>query len=227
MTLFADNLAAIRRRMEAAAGAAGRDPAGVSLIAVSKGQPREAVEAALAAGQRRFGENRVQEAKAKFAPLRETRSGLVLHLIGSLQTNKAEEAVRLFDVIETLDRPHLADALVKAIRKTGRTPRLFIEINLGAEPQKAGIAPDSLAEFLVYCRKAELNVTGLMAIPPQNTGPEPFFRQLKSLADAHSLPHISMGMSDDFEAAIGRGATEVRVGTALFGVRMPEAGAGA
>jgi pyridoxal phosphate enzyme (YggS family) len=188
-------------------------------MAVGKTQPQEAIAMALAAGQRLFGENRVQEAKTKFEGLRTAEPGLRLHLIGPLQTNKAEDAVRLFDVIEVLDRPALADALARAMQKTGRAPQFYIEVNLGAEPQKAGIAPGDLAAFLAYARKAGLSVTGLMAIPPQEGDPEPYFRQLKKLADEHNLSHISMGMSADFEAAIRCGATEVRIGTALFGAR--------
>jgi pyridoxal phosphate enzyme (YggS family) len=206
--------------MAAAAGAMGRDVAAIRLIAVSKGQSTDDVKEALKAGQRCFGENRVQEAEAKFGPLRALYSDLELHLVGPLQTNKAEAAVQLFDVIETLDRPKLAQELAKAITKTGRTPRLSIEINSGNEPQKAGIAPAALGDFLAFCNQGcGLSVTGLMCIPPHTTDPEPYFRELKTLADQHGLSHISMGMSADFETAIRCGATEVRVGTALFGAR--------
>jgi len=191
------------------------------LIAVSKGQPPAAIEAALKAGQLAFGENRVQEAKTKFALLRPHWPDLRLHMIGPLQTNKAEDAVLLFDVIETLDRPRLADALARAIKKLNRAPALYIEVNIGNEPQKAGIEPDGLGVFLAYCRtECGLTVTGLMAIPPQAEDTAPYFTKLKTLADAHGLPHISMGMSADFEAAIRCGATEVRVGSALFGPRQ-------
>ena len=172
----------------------------------------------MAAGQYCFGENRVQEAAEKFAALRTPE--LELHLIGPLQTNKAEAAVRLFDVIQTLDRAKLAAALAKAIQKTGCHPRLYVEINSGREAQKAGIAPEALDDFLHLCRDVyALTVTGLMCIPPQTDDPVPHFRLLKGLADRHALPHISMGMSADFSQAIACGATEVRIGTAIFGAR--------
>lgn len=215
---IAVNLAATRRAIAEAAIAAGRDPAGVRLIAVSKFHDGAAVQAAMAAGQYCFGENRVQEAAEKFAALRTPE--LELHLIGPLQTNKAEAAVRLFDVIQTLDRAKLAAALAKAIQKTGRHPRLYVEINSGHEAQKAGIAPEALDDFLRLCRDAyALTVSGLMCIPPQTDDPAPHFRLLKDLADRHALPHISMGMSADFTQAIACGATEVRIGTAIFGAR--------
>jgi pyridoxal phosphate enzyme (YggS family) len=224
MTNIADNLKIVRSKIDAAARAAGRDHAdpmtAVTLVAVTKTHPVEAVQAALAVGQRIFGENRVQEAKTKYSDLRTTYSDLELHLIGPLQTNKAEDAVTLFDVIETLDRPKLADALAAAIRKTGRKPVFYIEINIGAETQKAGIAPDELGNFLRYCRDdCGLNVAGLMCIPPQGQDPAPFFSRMRELAFQHNLPHLSMGMSADFETAIREGATSVRVGTAIFGAR--------
>jgi len=218
--IIARNLEAIRQRMAAAARGAGRDPGTVHLVAVSKTKTEEDIRAALDAGQKFFGENRVQEAKVKFAPLRAEYPDLKLHLIGPLQTNKAEDAVRLFDVIETLDRPRLATALAEAMKKTGCRPELYIEVNIGAEPQKAGIAPDMLADFLAFCREGcGLAVTGLMTIPPQHEDPAPSFTRLRELAERHNLPNLSMGMSADFEEAIRCGATEVRVGTAVFGVR--------
>lgn len=220
MSGIAENLGIIRRRIDEAARRAGRDPAGIRLIAVSKTHSAEQVREAIAAGQCVFGENRVQEAGAKFADLRAEYPALELHLIGSLQTNKAEDAVRHFDVIQTLDRKSLADALSKAIRKTGRTPRLYIEINIGEEPQKAGLTPADLPSFLDYCRERGLKAEGLMCIPPLGQNPEGFFRHMKEMADRFGLTHLSMGMSGDFETAIVCDATEIRVGTAIFGERV-------
>lgn len=220
MLNISSNLKTIKSKITAAAKAAGRESNAVRLIAVSKTQPVEAVKAALDAGQTCFGENRVQEAKGKFAALRTENPRLELHLIGPLQTNKTEEAVKLFDVIQTLDRPALAAALAKAIKKTGKTPRLYVEVNIGAEPQKAGVLPDNLESFLRLCRDDYgLKIEGLMCIPPFGQDPEPFFLALKQLAGTHDLPNISMGMSADYETAIRCGATEVRVGTVLFGER--------
>ncbi len=220
MTVIEENLSFIREKIATAAFKAGRDPGGVRLVAVSKFHPVEAITEALQAGQTRFGENRVQEAAAKFPALRRAHPGLELHLIGPLQTNKAEAAVELFDVIQTLDRPALAAALAKAIRKTGQSPRLYIEVNLGREPQKAGVMPEALDDFLRQCRDEHgLSPCGLMCIPPHGEDPAPHFRALKTLADRHTLAHVSMGMSADYEAAIACGATEVRIGTALFGER--------
>lgn len=215
------NLDNLTKKIAAAAKAAGRDPSGVKLIAVSKFQPVEAVEAARNAGQTCFGENRVQEAKGKYASLRAQHPSLELHLIGPLQTNKAEEAVKLFDVIQTLDRPRLAAALAAAMKKSGKTPRLYVEVNIGHEPQKSGVLPEDLDNFLKQCREDYgLKVEGLMCIPPFEDDPSPHFRHLKQLADRHHLKHISMGMSADFEQAIACGATEVRIGTAIFGERL-------
>lgn len=207
--MIKENLAAIHKRA-----------AGATLIAVSKTFGVECVREALDAGQRVFGENRVQEAKSKFADLRAEYSDIELHMIGALQSNKAVDAVELFDVIQTLDRPSLAEALAKAVIKTGRHPRLYMEINIGEEPQKAGIAPDKAEDFLNYCRGIGLQVSGLMCIPPQDKDPTPFFLRMRELKDGLSLPHLSMGMSADFEAAINCGATEVRVGSAIFGSRI-------
>jgi pyridoxal phosphate enzyme (YggS family) len=220
MNNIENNIQSVRSKIEAAAKAAGRDPSSVKLIAVSKTKSLDDVQAALIAGQMRFGENRVQEAKGKFAALRDSYSDLELHLIGPLQTNKAEEAVRLFDVIETLDRPKLADAMASAVKKVDRAPVFYIEVNIGNEPQKAGIAPDEVGEFLDYCRsKCGLNVIGLMCIPPQHDDPEHHFKRMAALAIKHKLAHLSMGMSSDYEIAIKCGATDVRVGTAIFGAR--------
>ena len=218
---FSERLALLRQNIKHAAQKAGRDPDSVHLLAVSKGQSQAAVQEALATGQRLFGENRVQEAREKFADLRPLYPDLALHLIGPLQTNKAEEAVRLFDVIHTLDRPSLAESLTKAVRKSGRIPRLFIEINLAHEPQKAGLPPEDLSKFLAFCRTLPDLPTpeGLMCIPPQGENPAPYFTRLRNLATAHQLPELSMGMSADFEEAIRCGATCIRVGTVLFGHR--------
>ncbi|MGE3623492.1 MAG: YggS family pyridoxal phosphate-dependent enzyme [Bdellovibrionales bacterium] len=218
-TGIASNLETVRQRIIAAAQASGREPGSVRLIAVSKGKPAADIQAALAAGQNIFGENRVQEAKSKFSELRAVSPGLELHLIGPLQTNKAVEAVRVFDVIQTLDRPRLADALAAAIKKTGRNPLCFIEINSGEEPQKAGIAPREFEGFLAYCRSLGLNIDGVMCIPPAKGDAAPHFMRMKEVAERHGLTHVSMGMSHDFETAIRHGATEVRVGTAIFGAR--------
>lgn len=210
----------IHARIEQAARRAGRDPHSVTLVAVSKTHPAAAVEAALAAGQRAFGENRVQEAEGKFPPLRSGHPDLRLHLIGPLQTNKAIDAVRLMDVIETLDRPRLADALEQAAQKAGRLPTLLIQVNIGSEPQKAGVMPDQADRFIDECRRRfGASLTGLMAIPPVDADPAAYFRRLAALGAAHGLAGLSMGMSGDFEQAIACGATSVRVGTAIFGGR--------
>ena len=199
---------------------AGRAPGAVTLVAVSKTHPAEAVLTAVAAGQRTFGENRVQEAAAKFASVRPGRPALRLHLIGPLQTNKARDAVRIADVIETLDRPRLLRAVAEAVQVEGRCPDLLIQVNVGEEPQKAGVAPQAAAAFVAACR-AELGerVRGVMAIPPLGVDPRPYFRALAGIAMNHGLPVVSMGMSGDFEAAIAEGATHVRVGSAIFGQR--------
>jgi pyridoxal phosphate enzyme (YggS family) len=191
-------------------------------IAVSKTQTVDVVRQALAVGQRMFGENRVQEAKEKFPPLRQAYPDIELHLIGALQTNKARDAVETFDVIQTVDRERLVDALVDALRKTGRKVRFYVEVNIGNEPQKAGVSPDHLGAFLDYCHDKGLAISGLMCIPPHNTDPRPHFMRMRQLADQFKLPHLSMGMSADYREAVECGATEVRVGTALFGVRKNE-----
>lgn len=216
---IAENLAAVRARIAEAARAAGRDPASVALVAVSKTHPAEAVEQALAAGQTLFGENRVQEAAAKFPALRAAHPALRLHLIGPLQTNKARDAVRLFDRIESLDRPKLADALAAAIAREGRAPDCLIQVNTGREPQKAGCAPEDAAALLAHARGLGLAVSGLMCIPPAEGDPAPHFALLAGLAREFGLGTLSMGMSGDYPAAIAAGATHVRVGSAIFGQR--------
>ncbi|WP_201829041.1 YggS family pyridoxal phosphate-dependent enzyme [Microvirga zambiensis] len=197
-----------------------RDPSAITLVAVSKTFPAEAIEPVLAAGQRVFGENYVQEAKAKWPALRERYDGVELHLIGPLQSNKAKEAVALFDAIQTLDRPSLAEALAKEIAKQGKKPRLLVQVNTGEEPQKGGVAPSELDAFLNACRSQYgLEIEGLMCIPPAEDPPSPHFALLNTLARKHGLKTLSMGMSADFDAAIQLGATHVRVGSAIFGSR--------
>lgn len=219
-SVLADRLAAVRQNINAAAHAAGRDPASVTLVAVSKFHPLASVQEALAAGQRVFGENRVQEAASKFPALRATYPDLRLHLIGGLQTNKARDAVRIADVIESLDRPELAEALAKAADKEGRLPDLLIEVNTGDEPQKFGVPREKADSFIRTCRKQFGDkLQGLMCIPPAAQDPVPHFRLLRSMAQEHGLPVISMGMSADYPQAIAEGATLVRVGTAIFGPR--------
>ena len=217
---IAERLKSVQGRIEAAAVAAGRDPRSVALVAVSKTHGVRAVQQALAAGQRIFGENRVQEAAAKFPQLRANHPDLQLHLIGPLQTNKVKEAVALFDVIETVDRPKLAAELAKEMQKTGRRPRCYIQVNIGNEPQKAGVAPHDVSALLALSRdEYRLPIVGLMCIPPADEDPAPYFARMAALAKAHHLPILSQGMSGDYPAAIAAGATHVRVGTAIFGIR--------
>jgi pyridoxal phosphate enzyme (YggS family) len=226
MTDIARNLAAIRARIAEACARANRDPAGVQLVAVSKTHPAEAVLDALAAGQAVFGENRVQEAQQKFPALRAAHPALRLHLIGALQTNKARDAVRVADVIESLDRPKLAAAIAEAMRKEDRAPELLVQVNTGEEPQKAGVPRAEADSFVRACREEHgLTITGLMCIPPVDSDPRPHFAWLAQLAAKHGLPTLSMGMSADFEIAIAEGATLVRVGTAIFGHRETPAAA--
>jgi hypothetical protein len=214
------NLASVTARIARAAEATGRAPGSVTLVAVSKTHGAASVRAALEAGQRGFGENRVQEARAKWPALREAHPDLELHLIGPLQTNKVREAVALFDAIETVDRPKLAAALAREMALQGKRPNCFVEVNIGAEPQKAGIAPDDVPAFLASCRELHrLPIVGLMCIPPQGRDPEPYFRRMAELARRSNVPLVSMGMSEDFEVAVRAGATHVRVGTAIFGAR--------
>jgi pyridoxal phosphate enzyme (YggS family) len=217
---IAANLAAVKARIAEAARAASRAPESVTLVAVAKTNPADAVVAAFAAGQRHFGENRVQEAEAKYPELRTIHPDLVLHLIGPLQTNKARQAVALFDVIETVDRPKLATILAAEMARLGRRPRCFVQINTGAEPQKAGVLPDAADAFIAEVRKLALPLVGLMCIPPAEEKPEPHFTLLAEIARRNGLTELSMGMSADYAAAIARGATSVRVGTAIFGARQ-------
>ena len=217
---IADRLARIHARIAAAALAAGRRAEEITLVAVSKTKPIEAVRAALQAGQTIFGENRVQEAEEKFPTLRLEFPNLQLHLIGGLQTNKARDAVRLADVIESLDRPRLADAIAIAAEKEGRLPRLLIEVNVGNEPQKAGIPTEDADSFITDCKsRFGDKLAGLMCVPPAGEDPKPHFTWLADRAARHGLPIVSMGMSADFETAIACGATWIRVGTAIFGGR--------
>ncbi|WP_374314696.1 YggS family pyridoxal phosphate-dependent enzyme [Dongia sp.] len=217
---IASNLAQIRESIATAAKAAERPADAIELIAVSKTHPAEAVVAAIHAGQTVFGENRVQEAQAKFPSLKAAHPSLELHLIGPLQSNKVREAVALFDVIQSLDREKLARALADEMKKQNRHPRLFVQVNTGEEPQKAGIHPADVDAFLRLCRdELKLPVIGLMCIPPADQHPAPHFALLREMARANGLDHLSMGMSGDYETAIAFGATHVRVGTAIFGQR--------
>lgn len=216
----ADSLAQLNRRIASAAAEAGRDPSSIDLIAVSKVQPIERVEAALRAGHRRFGENRVQEAEARWTGLRPAYPDLTLHLIGPLQTNKVKPAVALFDVIESVDRPKLARALAREMAATGKRPRCLIQVNTGEEEQKAGVSPAGLDALVALCRdELDLPLDGLMCIPPVDDAPAPHFALLADLARRYGLTTLSMGMSGDFETAIRHGATQVRVGTGVFGAR--------
>jgi pyridoxal phosphate enzyme (YggS family) len=216
---IADNLRRVRDRIGNAAIKAGRRPEDVTLVAVTKTKPIEAVRAALQAGQTIFGENRVQEAATKFPPLR-AEHRFRLHIIGGLQTNKARDAVRLADVIETLDRPRLADAIEAAVEKEGRTPTLLIEVNTGDEAQKSGIARADADAFIGECKsRFGAALVGLMCVPPLDQDPRPHFTWLAERAARHGLGVLSMGMSADFEVAIACGATWVRVGSAIFGRR--------
>jgi len=219
---IAAQLAVVRARIALAAKAAGRDPAAVTLVAVSKTQSAERVTAALAAGQRVFGENRVQEAAAKWPQLNQVWPQAGLHLIGPLQTNKVRDAVALFDVIETVDRPKLAQVLTAEMARSGRRPACYVQINTGEEPQKAGVMPAAASEFIRFCRdEASLPVVGLMCIPPANDEPSLHFALLAEIARRHGIGNLSMGMSADYEIAIKLGATHVRIGTAIFGERPP------
>jgi pyridoxal phosphate enzyme (YggS family) len=213
---LSDVYSSIQSRIRAAAVAAGRPSDAVTLVAVSKLQPWDHIAPILAAGQRVFGENRVQEAMGRW---RERRGEIELRLIGPLQSNKAREAVSFFDVIESLDREKLAQVLAGEIQAQGRAPRLFVQVNTGEEPQKAGVIPGQADAFIARCRALDLSVEGLMCIPPAEADPAPHFRLLAQIAARNGLDKLSMGMSDDFETAIACGATSVRVGSALFGAR--------
>jgi pyridoxal phosphate enzyme (YggS family) len=218
--MISAHLDEIRSRMRAALERAGRAPDSAALIAVAKTHPVEAVVEALAAGQRVFGENRVQEAMAKYPALRAGHPDLDLHLIGPLQTNKVKEAVATFDAIHTVDRPKLAAALAAEIARSAKRPRLFVQVNTGAEPQKAGVLPDQADAFIDECRNLhKLVIDGLMCIPPVADVPAPHFALLGQIAKRNGIAMLSMGMSEDFETALALGATHVRVGSAIFGAR--------
>ena len=220
----ADRLAAVRAEIARACRDAGRDPASVTLIAVAKTFGADAIEPVISAGQRVFGENRVQEAKAKWPALRARHGDLELHLVGLLQSNKAREAVALFDAIHSVDRASLAAALAKEIAAQARRPFLFVEINTGAEPQKAGVQPQDADAFLAACRdRYGLAISGLMCIPPLDEAPAPHFALTAQIARRNGLTLLSMGMSADFATAIAMGATHVRIGTAIFGERTSPA----
>jgi len=220
MSGAADRLAEIQGRIAQAARAAGRDPASVTLVAVSKTHGAERVRELLEAGQRVFGENRVQEAEEKFPALKAEHADLRLHLIGPLQTNKARDAVALFDAIESVDRERLAATLAKEMARAGRRPACYIQVNTGEEPQKAGILPHDLDAFIASCRDVhKLPLVGLMCIPPVEEEPALHFALLAKMAARNGLAELSMGMSADYETAVRLGATHVRVGTALFGHR--------
>jgi PLP dependent protein len=210
----------VRARLKAAAAMAGREASAVTLVAVSKTFGPEAITPVIAAGQRVFGENRVQEAKAKWPALKAAHPGLELHLVGPLQTNKVEEAVKLFDVIETIDREKLARAVAKEMARQGSRPRLFIQVNTGEEPQKAGIGPRETDALVELCRsELGLQIEGLMCVPPIEEEAALHFALLRKIAERNGLKALSMGMSSDFETAIAFGATHVRVGSAIFGER--------
>lgn len=209
----------IATRIAAAEAAAGRAPGSVTLIAVSKVQPLERLETVLTQGHRVFGENYVQEAAGKWPGFRARFPGVQVHMIGPLQTNKAKQALDLFDALHTLDRPSLAEKLAKLVQARGACPPLFVQVNTGAEPQKAGVLPDAVDGFITAARALDLSLAGLMCIPPEDQDPAPHFAMLAGMAARHGLTGLSMGMSSDFETAIAHGATHVRVGSAIFGAR--------
>ncbi|MEZ5787892.1 MAG: YggS family pyridoxal phosphate-dependent enzyme [Xanthobacteraceae bacterium] len=218
----AENFSRVRREVEEACAEAGRDPASVTLIAVSKTFGADAIRPVIEAGHRVFGEARVQEAKAKWPALKEAHPDIALHMIGPLQSNKAREAVALFDAIHSVDRPSICAALAKETERAGRQPLLFVEINTGAEPQKSGVLPEHADAFLRACADTYgLTIAGLMCIPPFEEPPAPHFALTAKIASRNGLSLLSMGMSDDFPLAIRFGATHVRVGTAVFGERPP------
>ncbi len=211
----------IHSRIEIAAKAANRDPTSITLVAVSKTYGEDLILPVIDSGQRVFGENRVQEAKTKWPPIQARVPDLKLHLIGPMQSNKVKDAVELFDAIHTVDRPKIAEALAAEIKKQGRSPQLFVQVNTGEEPQKSGIPPQMTASFVNVCRnKLDLPITGLMCIPPVDEEAALHFGLLAKLAAESGLPGLSMGMSDDFETAIALGATHIRVGSAIFGARI-------
>lgn len=213
-------LADIKARIAAAERAAGRPEGSVALIAVSKIQPLDRVVSVLEAGHRVFGENYVQEAAGKWPDLRARFPGTKVHMIGPLQTNKAKTALELFDAIHTLDRPSLAEKLSRLVQARGIAPELFVQVNTGSEPQKAGVLPEDADGFIAVCRMLDLPVTGLMCIPPDGEDSAPHFRMLAEIAERNGVSALSMGMSSDFEVAIAHGATHVRVGSAIFGARV-------
>jgi PLP dependent protein len=220
-------LARVRGEIAHACAEARRDPASVTLVAISKTFGVDAIAPAIAEGQRVFGENRVQEAKVKWPELKARQPGIELHLVGPLQSNKAKDAVALFDAIHSVDRPSLAEALAREIAKQGRKPTLFVEVNTGAEPQKAGLLPEDTDAFVRACRERYgLDIAGLMCIPPAEEPPAPHFALTQKIARRNGLSLLSMGMSADFPLAIEFGATHVRVGTAIFGERAARAPAG-
>ena len=213
-------LAEVKAAVARAARDCGRDPATVTLVCVSKTFPADAIAPVLEAGERVFGENRVQEAQGKWPGLRERFPGTELHLIGPLQSNKADDAVALFDVIETVDRPKIVTALADAVQKRGRHPKLFVQVNTGAEPQKAGVLPEEADAFIRDCRDAHgLVIAGLMCIPPVDDQASPHFALLATIAARNGIAGLSMGMSADYALGIQLGATHVRVGSAIFGAR--------
>lgn len=214
------SLAEITERLRAAEARAGRAPGSVRLIAVSKMQPEARITAVLEAGHRLFGENRVQEAAGRWPGLRARYPGSEVHLIGPLQGNKARQAVELFEAIHSLDRPKLARRLADLAQERGTCPDLFVQVNTGAEPQKAGVLPDEADGFIAECRAMNLPLVGLMCIPPADEAPGPHFALLAALAARNGLAGLSMGMSGDFEEAVAHGATHVRVGSAIFGARV-------
>lgn len=214
-------LARVKDEIAAACREAGREGASVTLIAVTKTFGEDTVEQAIAAGQQTFGENRVQESKSKWPAIRERHPGLALHLIGPLQSNKAKEALALFDAIHSVDRPSICEALAKEIQKAGRQPALFVQVNTGAEPQKAGVLPENADAFVKECRGTYgFDIAGLMCIPPFEEAPAPHFALTAKIAERNGLKLLSMGMSADFAIAIAFGATHVRVGSAIFGGRQ-------
>lgn len=219
MNDISENLKSILHKISRTAREYNHAPEGVTLVAVSKMQPPEKIAAMLAAGQRVFGENRVQDAQERWSDLRGQYADLILHLIGPLQTNKVRDAVGLFDVIESVDRPDIVRALAREMKKQGRDLPCFVQVNTGAEPQKAGVWPGDLPALLSLCAQESLRVGGLMCIPPATEPPALHFAFLRQLAQQHGLAQLSMGMSSDYEKAVALGATHVRVGTALFGAR--------
>ena len=216
------SLTEIQSRIEKTAAEKGRDPSGIELIAISKVQPEDRVRAVLDQGHRVFGENRVQESEDRWGPIKNDYSGLSLHLVGPLQTNKARNAFELFDAIHSLDRPKLANTCARLADELGRCPRLFIQVNTGEEPQKAGILPGQADDFVRDVRALGLPLDGLMCIPPMDEEPALHFAFLAKIAERNGLKGLSMGMSADFETAIGFGATHIRVGSAIFGERQPK-----